>query len=80
MVAVTPHVRVLPTREDNAFSMEPALLEAAIKEDLAAGERTCCSMAAALHWLPAHVCSLRAPPARLRCTTEGCHQGLRSLV
>lgn len=38
MVAVTPHVRVLPTREDNAFSMEPALLEAAIKEDLAAGE------------------------------------------
>ena len=38
MVAVTPHVRVLPTREDNAFCMEPALLEAAIKEDLAAGE------------------------------------------
>ena len=38
MVAVTPHVRVLPSREDNAFSMEPALLEAAIKEDLAAGE------------------------------------------
>jgi hypothetical protein len=38
MVAVTPHVRVLPTREDNAFSMEPALLDAAIKEDLAAGE------------------------------------------
>ncbi len=38
MVAVTPHVRVLPTREDNAFSMEPALLDAAIKEDLAAGD------------------------------------------
>ena len=42
MVSVTPHVRVLPTCEDNAFSMEPALLEAAIKEDLAAGARTCC--------------------------------------
>ena len=42
MVSVTPHVRVIPTREDNAFSMEPALLEAAIKEDLAAGARTCC--------------------------------------
>ena len=41
MVSVTPHVRVIPTREDNAFSMEPALLEAAIKEDLAAGARTC---------------------------------------
>ena len=40
MVSVTPHVRVLPTREDNAFSMEPALLEAAIKDDLAAGACT----------------------------------------
>jgi len=42
MVAVTPHVRVLPTHEDNAFSMEPALLEAAIKEDLAAGDTAAC--------------------------------------
>ena len=38
MVAVTPHVRVLPTCHSTGFSMEPALLEAAIKEDLAAGE------------------------------------------
>ena len=38
MVAVTPHVRVLPTCHGTGFSMEPALLEAAIKEDLAAGE------------------------------------------
>ncbi|CAK0731796.1 hypothetical protein CVIRNUC_000044 [Coccomyxa viridis] len=37
MVAVTPHVRVLPTCHSTGFSMEPALLEAAIKEDLAAG-------------------------------------------
>ena len=38
MVAVTPHVRVLPTCHGTGFSMEPALLEVAIKEDLAAGE------------------------------------------
>ena len=40
MVAVTPHVRVLPTCHSTGFSMEPALLEAAIKEDLAAGEQS----------------------------------------
>ena len=61
MVSVTPHVRVLPTREDNAFSMEPALLEAAIKDDLAAGARTCCQTVAALPCCYIPACLQSAP-------------------